>query len=166
MVHSCASMHMISRKELNSAALETVTTSRCPMAVITANGEVQTYAEAPVYVRQLDTFLTVKILQDTPEVLSLVKLCEDHRYSYEWTNGQKPCLIKNGVRIQCNTENCIPIVVPGLSMTSSSSRSSDSSPPTSLSHQSTGSTPIPASIECESGDEQARMKMSFVGTNW
>ena len=28
-------------------------------------------------------------------------------------------LIKNGIRIQCNTENFVPIVVPGLSKTTS-----------------------------------------------
>ena len=37
-----------------------------------------------------------------------------------WINGQKPHLTKNGIRIQCNTENFVPIVVPGLSSSSSS----------------------------------------------
>ena len=44
-------MHMISEKDLNSAELETVTTSRSPTTVITANGEVQTNEEATVYVK-------------------------------------------------------------------------------------------------------------------
>ena len=44
---------------------------------------------------------------------------------YESINGQ-PHLIKDGIRIICNTENFVPIVVPGL--TSSSSSSSPSSP--------------------------------------
>ena len=34
-------MHMTSKKVLNSAELETVTTSRSPTTGITANGEVQ-----------------------------------------------------------------------------------------------------------------------------
>ena len=59
-VDSGASMHMISKKDLNSAEFETVTTSRSPMTVITANGEVQTTEETGVYVRELDTFLTMK----------------------------------------------------------------------------------------------------------
>ena len=37
-VDSGASMHMISKRDLNSAELETVTTSRSPTTVITANG--------------------------------------------------------------------------------------------------------------------------------
>ena len=53
-VDSSASMHMISKKDLNSVELETVTTSRSPMTVITANGELQTNEEVTVYVRELD----------------------------------------------------------------------------------------------------------------
>ena len=61
-------MHMISKKDVNSAEVETVTTSRSPMTVITANGEVQTNKEATVYIKELDLFLTMKVLEDTPAV--------------------------------------------------------------------------------------------------
>ena len=88
-VDSGASMHMISKKDLNSAELETVTTSRSPTTVITANGEVQTHEEATVYVKELDIFLTMKVFENTPAVLSLGKLCDESGYSYEWINGQK-----------------------------------------------------------------------------
>ena len=71
----------------------------------------------------------MKLLEDTPAVLSLGKLCDEHGYSYEWINGQKPHLIKDGIRIQCNTENFVPIVVPGLSTTPSSSSTSTSVTP-------------------------------------
>ena len=81
-------MHMISKKDLNSAELETVTTSTSP-TVITANGEVQTNEEATVYVKELGIFLTMKVLENTLAVLSLGKLCDEHGYSYEWINGQK-----------------------------------------------------------------------------
>ena len=49
------------------------------------------------------------------------------RYSYEWINGQKPLVIKNGIRLQCNTVNFVPTVVPGLSASSSSSSHSSTS---------------------------------------
>ena len=106
---------MISKKDWNSAELETVTTSRSPTTVFTPSGEVQTHEEAIVYVKKLQKFWTMKVLENTPAVLSLGKLCDEHGYSYEWINGQKPHLIKNGIRIQCNTENVVPIVVPSLS---------------------------------------------------
>ena len=53
-----------------------------PTTVVTINGEVLTKEEATVYVRELDLFETVKLLEDTPAVLSLGKLCEDHGYNY------------------------------------------------------------------------------------
>ena len=47
-------MHMISKKDLNSVEMDTLTTSRSPTTVITANGEVQTHEEATVYVKEMD----------------------------------------------------------------------------------------------------------------
>ena len=96
-------MHTISKKDFNDAEMDTSTKSCCPSIVITANGEVQTHEEATVYVKELDIFLTMKVFEDTPAVLSLGKLCDELGYSYEWINGQKPHLIKKGIRTQCNT---------------------------------------------------------------
>ena len=126
-------MHMISKKDLNDAEMETLT------IVITANGEVQTHEEATVYVKELDIFLTMKVFEDTPAVLSLGKLCDGNGYSYEWIHGQKPHLIKNGIRIPCNTENFVPIVVPGLSSSSSGSSSALRTPMKQESHCSSSS---------------------------
>ena len=49
-VDSEVSMHMISKKDLSKAELETTTTSTSPTTDIKANGEVQTHDEATVYV--------------------------------------------------------------------------------------------------------------------
>ena len=56
-VDSGASIHMISKKDLNSAEMDTLTKSCCPMSVITANGEVQTHEEAIVYVKEFGYIL-------------------------------------------------------------------------------------------------------------
>ena len=74
-------MHMVSKKDLKSAELESMRTSRSPTTVMTANGEVQTREEATVYVKQLDLIVKVMLLEETPLVLSLGKLCEDHGFS-------------------------------------------------------------------------------------
>ena len=92
-VDSGASMHMISKKDLSDAEMDTLTKSCSPTTVTTANGEVQMHEEARVYVKELGTFLTMKVLENTPAVLSLGKLCDGNGYSYEWINGQKPHLI-------------------------------------------------------------------------
>ena len=49
-------MHMISKKDLNSAELDTLTTSCSPTTVITDNGEVQTHEEATVYVKESEKY--------------------------------------------------------------------------------------------------------------
>ena len=120
-------MHMISKKDLSDAEMDTLTKSCSPTIVTTANGEVQTHGQATVYVKELDIFLTMKVLENTPAVLSLGKLCDENGWSYEWINGQKPHLTKNGIRIQCNTENFVLIVVPGMSTSSSSGSHSSTS---------------------------------------
>ena len=78
-VDSGASVHMISKKDLSDAEMDTLTKSCSPTIVITANGKVQTHEEAIVYVKELDTFLTLKVLDNTPAVLSLGKLCDEKR---------------------------------------------------------------------------------------
>ena len=132
-------MHMISKKDLSNAEMDTLTKSCSPTIVITANGEVQTHEEAIVYVKELGIFLTMKVLENTPAVLSLGKLCDENGYSYEWINGQKPHLIEDGIRIICNTENFVPIVVPGLTSSSSTSSSSLRTPIKQESHSSSSS---------------------------
>ena len=138
-------MHMISKKDLSDDEMDTLTKSCSPTIVITANGEVRTHEEAIVYVKELDLFLTMKVIDHTPAVLSLGKLCDENGYSYEWINGQKPHLIKNGIRIICNTENFVPIVVPGLTSSSSGSSSTSRTPMKQESHSSSSSSSSPSS---------------------
>ena len=83
----------------------------------------------------------------------------------EWINGQKPHLIKNGTRIECNTENFVPIVVPGLSASSSSNLPSSTSMtpsrqeidhPTSSSNSSTSPHMTSSTVSSDSVTRQAR----------
>ena len=113
-------------------------------------------------------FLTMKVFENTPAVLSLGKLFDENGYSYEWINGQKTYLIKNGIRIQCNTENFVPIVVPGLSSSSSSSFPSstsmtpsrqESNHPTSPSSSSTSST---TTVSCDSETRVGQIPIQYL----
>ena len=161
-------MHMISKKDLSDAEMDTLTKSCSPTIVITANGEVQTHEEATVYVKELDIFLTMKVLENTPAALSLGKLCDENGYSYEWINGQKPHLIKDGIRILWNTENFVPIVVPGLSSSSSGSSSTSKTPsrqeidhPTSSSSSSTS----PATTVSSDSETRANEDLSGIDSH-
>ena len=62
MLSTPASMHMINEKDLNSSEMDSLTKSCSPTTVTTANGEVYTHEEATIYVRELDIFLTMKVL--------------------------------------------------------------------------------------------------------
>ena len=93
-VDSGASMHMLDKKDLGSQ--ETLRRSRTPTLVVTANVEVQTNKEAQVHVHDPGLFVTVQLLEDTPAVPSLGKLCEEHGYSHEWTSGQKTTVDQRG----------------------------------------------------------------------
>ena len=91
------------KKDLSNAEMDTLTKLCSPKTITTANGEVQTHEEAIVYVKELDIFLTLKVLDNTPAVLSLGKLCDENECSFEWISGQKPHLSKkvfehNGTR--------------------------------------------------------------------
>ena len=72
-------MHMISKKDLNKAELETMRITKNPTTVMTANGEVQTNKEATVNVKEMNLFVK----------LSMGKLCEEHGYTYHCKSGQK-----------------------------------------------------------------------------
>ena len=104
-VDSGASMHMLSKKDLSSDEMDTLRSSRNPTTAVTANGEVRTNEDAQVYVHDFDLFVTVQLLEETPAVLSFGKLCSEHRFSYEWKNGQTRRLTPNGETITCIMDN-------------------------------------------------------------
>ena len=99
--------------------------------MVTADGEVQTN-EVQVYLHDLHTFVTVQLLEDTPAVFSLGKLCKEHDYTYEWPSDRGPRLTQNGNQTLNRTKNFVPLVGPGLS-SSSTTASSSTSPPQDLS---------------------------------
>ena len=157
-VDSGANMHMVSKKDLNTAELETVRISKNPTMVMTASGEVLAKEEATVYVRELDLFVRVMLLEYTPAVLSLGKLCEESReriwvqlpldHRSETTSHQERQ--ENSLRhIKSCTLRC-----PGLSRSSSSSSSPTS--PASSSQETVTPTEHPASARSESMSEEVR----------
>ena len=58
-------MHMVSKRDLNSAELEAMRISKNPTTVVTANGEVQTREKATENVMRLDLFVKVIFLEET-----------------------------------------------------------------------------------------------------
>ena len=137
-------MHMVSRKDLDSPELETVRVSKNPTTVMTANGEVLTKEEATLYVRELNLFVTVMLLEDTPALPSLGKLCEDHGFYCHWTSGRKPQWQED--RLQ-HSERCT-LRCPSSSSSLASSTSSSQDAVTTTEH--------PATEISESMSEESR----------
>ena len=143
---------MVSRKDLNSAELDTVRVSKSPTTVVTANGEVQTKAEVTEYVKWLS--MSRNWIHSRQWSFSKIHRPLSHSENSAKitdipTSGQRPQLIKDGRRIKCNTENCVPIVVPGLS-------TSSSSPATPVLQKAVVRTLHPASTRSESTSSTVR----------
>ena len=126
-------MHVSSKKDLSSGELDSLKRSRTPTTVVTASGEVQTNEEPQVWVYDLHIFVTLQLLEDTPAVLFLGKLCKGHGYTHERPNGREPRLTKKmGSRLSAKPGTSFFLVVPGIS-SSSTTTSSSTSPPQDLS---------------------------------
>ena len=110
--------------------------------------------EATVYVKELDLLVTVKLLDDTPAVLLLGTLCDDHG------------LVRNHISLRwqthTSTENYVPIVVLVLSTSSSSSTTHTS--PASLPQAPVVSALRQATTRSESTSGQARGDLSLEPT--
>ena len=91
-----------------------------PLTVVIATGEDQTNEEAQVYVHNLHIFVCVQLLDDTYfPVASFAK----SSHTYEWPSSREPRLTKNGKQTIFKTENFVPLVVPGLSSSSTATSS-------------------------------------------
>ena len=83
----------------------------------------------------------------------------------------KPNLIKNGIRILFNTENFVPIVVPGLSSSSSGSSSTSKTPSRQESHSSSSSSassssPTVSEIQIREREDGMNNDTSSKGVNF
>ena len=69
-------MHTMNKKKKKCAQRwDTVKRSGTPVCT---HSQCCAHEEAQVFVHELNLFVTVQLLKETPAVLSLGKLCEDH----------------------------------------------------------------------------------------
>ena len=82
---------------------------------------------------------------------------------------KNPHLIKNGIRIQCNKENFVPIVVPGLSSSSSSNFPSSTSMTPSrqeIDHPTSSSSSSTSPTTTVSSDSETRAREDLSGIDF
>ena len=149
-VDSGASIHMVSRKDLNSAELDTVKVSKNPTVAMTGNGEVLTKKERQRSMSKYgfirDTDASRRYTGSSSTRKTLRRSGKNYQLD-QWSETKKPQLIEIGRRTECNTANYVPLVILGLSASSSSSSS-----PTSL----TSSSQHPTSRRSESMSDEVR----------
>ena len=71
----------MSESSLTPEDQETNKKSKAPSVIMTANGTTHATEEATVHVFDLDMFVEVVLLKESPAVLSLAKLFEENSYS-------------------------------------------------------------------------------------
>ena len=71
------------------------------LSIQTANGTVEVTREADVYINELDTYVYIKLVEDSPAVLSVGRFCNVISYSNGWNTREHPQLTKDGVIIEC-----------------------------------------------------------------
>ena len=98
-VDSGASMHMISKKDLNSAEMDTLTKSCSPTIVITANGEVQTHEEAAVCQRIGHILDYESLRKHASSIVVWKALTRSHRY--EKKEGDQEYHTANQLKKKC-----------------------------------------------------------------
>ena len=110
MVDSGASLHMMRLSSLNHKEKKTSRQSNTIRDIQTANGIVVSDTEAKVYIKELSAYQGVDLVKDSPAVLSLGSLCDEHGCSYSWFPGETPRWSRGKKVIECSIENFVPAV--------------------------------------------------------
>ena len=113
LVDSGAGLHVVSLRSLSKREKASIQNLDVPYKVNTANGEIIIDKFATVRVRELGITVKAMVLKDSPSVLSLGKLVDEHGFEYRWTKFKAPILIsEDGKIIKCRTANFVPRITP------------------------------------------------------
>ena len=109
-VDSGASFHQMSSMDLTMAAKKNQRILATPLELNTANGEISVEWEAKIRVKEIgNELVTVLLLNDTPAVLSLGRLCDTNGFTFHWSSTEVPYLQKpSGRKIYCPVEQNVP----------------------------------------------------------
>ena len=87
-----------------------------PMTFQTANKVTEACEQVDYRIVDLNITVTAWVVGDSPPLLSLGKLIEDHKASYTWKSGSGPVLSINGRAINCQVWQRCPFVATSLSI--------------------------------------------------
>jgi hypothetical protein len=113
-VDSGASGHLVDTASLTAREAATVRRLEDPFQMQTANGIIYAEREAKIRVKELDIAVWAVVLPNTPAVLSLGCLVEEHDLTYIWKKGSPPRLIlPTGRVVLCKPSHNVPHIVAG-----------------------------------------------------
>ena len=116
-VDSGASLHLIARKTLSKKEKSGIRESKRTITLQTANGIIQAMEEVDIIIHELGNLkVTAMVVEDTPSLISLGKLCQEEGYDYVWkAHTDNPYLQKeNGTKVYCQVIQNVPIITPGI----------------------------------------------------
>ena len=114
-VDSGASFHIVDFSELSKDEQLTVKELPEPITLKTANGYNEATHYAIVYVKELGMSVKAILLEDSPAILSLGRLCRKDGFEFRWPQGEpgpsnEPHLIKDGHTYNLFSDNDVPHV--------------------------------------------------------
>ena len=111
-VDSGAGFHCVQRSNLSNVELQTLknTTS---IALQTANGMVNANQVVQVYIQELRLKLWALILDNTPCLLSMGRLCRQHGFTFTQEDANPPVLYKGDIRVYCQSTFDVPYITAG-----------------------------------------------------
>ena len=83
-----------------------------PIAITTANGEVEIHAQVRAYVKELGIYVWAYVLDCDVAVLSLGMLCDEEGFTYQWVANSPPTLTKDDFSVTCYPSNNVPVIFP------------------------------------------------------
>jgi hypothetical protein len=116
-IDSGASFHLISREELSKKEAAQIRRMKKPIHLRSANGLTTATHDVELSLIELGNEKVVAlVLEDTPSVLSLGKLCSENGYDYVWKNDDEPYLQKGSLKVKCRLINNVPIIIPSSAL--------------------------------------------------
>ena len=108
-----ASYHIADRKNLTKVEQLTIRGLDEPISLNTANGYIEATQYAYVHALELDMTVKVILLENSPAVLSLGRLCRQNNFELRWPGGipspsNGPILIKNKKIYNLFAQNDVP----------------------------------------------------------
>ena len=95
---------------LSLSAGQTIRQTKNDLEIQTGNGIVRSTKEANAYIQDLDTHLYAKLVEDSPSLLSLGRVCDELGCSFSWQPGGNLTPTKGKTVITCCTVNFVPFV--------------------------------------------------------